>query len=158
MATRMKGVAQHRNSRWIGLGAVVVLAVAGLIVVRWANQTGTDASPSTRPAGSQWETKTIEAGAVTVKLQPTEFGAGGALVKVSLDTHSADLGVDLATAAQLVVNGTAWPVAEWSGDGPGGHHRSGELRFTAAGTAAGTVTLTIGGLQKPVVATWTVGA
>jgi len=42
----------------------------------------------------------------------------------------------------------------WTGDGPGGHHRSGALRFNPAGAAHGTAQLTIDGLDQPVTVAW----
>jgi hypothetical protein len=44
--------------------------------------------------------------------------------------------------------------AALTGDPPGGHHRSGELRFAAQGEAAGPVTLSIGGFSEPVDVWW----
>ncbi len=69
------------------------------------------------------------------------FGA-----QVALDT-------DVAAAAELTVDSNTWTDPAWDGDGPGGHHRSGTLRFTASGPVSAT--LTIGGLDQPVTARWT---
>jgi hypothetical protein len=44
--------------------------------------------------------------------------------------------------------------AAWDGDPAVGHHRKGTLRFNAAGPAAGTATLTVGGLAQPATFTW----
>ena len=95
---------------------------------------------------------------MTVKVQPRQLDVGGAVFKISFDTHSVDLDQDLTRQARLVVGGTTWPIAGWSGDGPGGHHREGELRFTAAGPATGTATLSIDGLPAAVTATWDIGS
>lgn len=99
---------------------------------------------------------TVEAGAVTVALQLRAIDSTAATIAVTFDTHSGSLDLDVARRAQLVVDGRAWPVAGWSGDGPGGHHREGRLRFTATGPVRGTATLTLDGLGGPVTATWQV--
>jgi len=157
MGTRVAALPTRRSRRvWLLIGGIAILFVLVRGLVAWSDwrDEGTStksASTATLPA------RTVDAGAVTVKLEPTQLDANGAVIKVSFDTHSVDLGFDVARQARLVVNGNAWPAAGWSGDGPGGHHRAGELRFTAAGPANGSATLTIGGLPKPVAATWRIG-
>ena len=111
-------------------------------------------SSSNAPSTSVLPRRSLDAGAVKVVITPTRFDAIGATFSISLDTHSADLSVDLAAATVLDVGGTAWAVKGWSGTAPGGHHRSGELSFTAQGPPKGTVHLTISGLPEPVDTTW----
>ena len=103
------------------------------------------------------ETRAVTAGAIDVKIEPVRLDAGGATFKVVLDTHSEDLSMDLAASARLDVAGSPWEVAGWTGDGPGGHHREGELAFRAAGPAEGTATLVLSGFPGPVEATWALG-
>jgi hypothetical protein len=50
---------------------------------------------------------------------------------VTLETHTAPLGDDLARTATLVANGKPFLPLAWLGDPPGGHHRKGVLRFYA---------------------------
>lgn len=90
---------------------------------------------------------------VDVKIGPRQLDDQGAVFTITLDTHFVELSADV-TRASLAVGDTEWPVEGWSGDGPGGHHREGELRFRAGGPAAGTATLTIPGLPEPVEVTW----
>ncbi len=59
--------------------------------------------------------------------------------------------------ASTDVSGVAWPVESWSGDGPGGHHREGELRFGSGGAATGTARLALPGFPEPVEVTWDLG-
>lgn len=125
------------------------------VALTWRD-TGASTTNTAAPSTSL-PTRTIEAGAVTVEVQPQQLDANGAVFKIILDTHSADLDQDLGGQASLVVGDTAWPAASRSGDEAGGHHREGELRFTAAGTAAGTATLAIDGFSGPVIATWDLG-
>jgi hypothetical protein len=134
------------------------VAVAG--VAAWLD--GRDAGPTTTNKDSVSTatlppTRTVEAGAVTVKLAPRQFDATGATFKIIFDTHSVALDLDVARQSRLVVGDSTWPVDGWSGDGPGGHHREGELRFRPIGPAAGTATLTLAGLPEPVTATWELG-
>jgi hypothetical protein len=56
--------------------------------------------------------------------------------------------------ATLTVDGAAWPTSGWEGDGPGGHHREGELRFEARGPAEGDIVLSIDGLSEPFTSRW----
>ena len=104
------------------------------------------------------EPRTFAAGSVEVTVEPVTLDSSGAVFKVGLTAHSGDLTADLAKSSTLEVGGRAWSGATWTGDGPGGHHRKGELRFEAGGPAAGDVRLGIGGLPAAVVATWTLPA
>lgn len=145
---------------------LITVAAAGLalLAVSCGNDTATTSSPpssepSTQaPASSALATKTVEAGAVTVKIDPVRLDATGAEFKVSFDTHSVNLDFDVARNAALTVAGTPWPGATWSGDGPSGHHRTGTIRFGPGGPAQGAAVLSLGGLPGPVSATWTLAA
>ena len=139
---------------------VLVLLVAAFLAVRgvaaWrdtvdrVDDTPAAQSPTLRE-------RTVEAGEVTVKVEPRRIDATGAEFAVSFDTHSVDLGFDVARNAHLTVGGAAWPAAAWSGSAAGGHHREGTLRFDAAGAPAGTATLHLTGLPQPATASWTLG-
>lgn len=136
----------HRLTRLVAVAAVV-LGAAWLL--------GACGDDTTSEAGaSGLASKAVEAGDVTVKFTPERIDGDDAAFDVAFDTHSVELEVDIAAKAGLVVNGTAWTDAAWDGAGPGGHHRAGTLRFTAAGVAAGKAELTITGLPEPVRATW----
>lgn len=94
----------------------------------------------------------------TVKLQLRRLDRDGAVFEIIFDTHDVELDQDLVQETRLVVGETPSPTAEWSGDGVGGHHREGELRFTAASPAKGVATLSIGGLPELGGATWDIGS
>lgn len=130
---------------------VIVVAVLGLVAAACGSDNATT-SPSPPLA-----TRTVEAGAVTVTIDPVRVDAAGAEFKVSFDTHSVELDFDVARDATLTVAGAPWPGATWSGDGPDGHHRAGTIRFGASGPAQGAVVLSLGGLPAPVTAAWTLG-
>jgi len=74
---------------------------------------------------------------VTVKVTPRSLAAAVWEFEVVFDTHSQELKDDLPKAAVLVVDGGV-PTSPtgWQGDGPGGHHRKGVLRFKAAASPA----------------------
>jgi len=83
---------------------------------------------------------------VTVKVTPRNLSAGSATwdFEVVLDTHSADLGQDLARVSVLIDGrGREHPPTAWTGDPPGGHHREGVLSFKPLGSEADSVTLQI---------------
>lgn len=141
----------------VSLAAVVVAFLAVRGVAGWRGGSGRIGSSSTAKAAAGLEARTIEAGAVTVKIEPRRVDAAGAEFSVTFDTHSGDLGLDVARNAHLVVAGSQWTGSTWSGDGPGGHHRAGTLRFTSGGSATGTAELHLSGLPAPVSASWTLG-
>jgi hypothetical protein len=85
------------------------------------------------PAPAQDLARTDGQGAVTVAVTPLDLNNAGQTLdfEVAMNTHSVNLGMDLATLATLsadtgrTVRATAW-------DGPkGGHHVSGRLSFAA---------------------------
>jgi hypothetical protein len=125
---------------------VTVLVLVGLVV----SGCGGDTS-ATAPALPQ---RSVEVAGVSVAASPERIDASGAVLRLTLDTHTTPLNMDLPGAAELFVGGRQWPVQTWTGTGPGGHHREGTLRFGAGGPASGTVRLVLGGLGAPVELTW----
>lgn len=118
-------------------------------------QTGSDAITVTETMAL--ETAVDEQGAVSVAVTPLDISGNAATLdfEVEMNTHSVDLGMDLATLATLTtddgrtVNAMLWDAV------PGGHHVSGVLSFPAeeAGTAvianATRLTLTIHDVDAP---------
>ena len=96
----------------------------------------------------------VTMGGLVVTITPKRFDATGAEFTVAFDTHTGAPAIDVAAASALVVDGTPWTTPAWSGDGPGGHHRTGTLRFNVAGPARGAAHLTISGLERPLDVTW----
>ena len=158
MGARLEPPIAHRRParHWLIAAVIALSALAGGVVV-WQVGGSVGTTGTTTASTSSWPTRTVGAGSVTVKIQPTRLDNGGAVFKVSFDTHSVELNLDVVATARLVVGSSTWPSAGWTGQGPGGHHREGELRFASAGPATGTATLTIGGLPKAVRATWSLG-
>jgi hypothetical protein len=126
------------------------LLVAGALAVVLA-ACGSDDPPV---AAAGLDTQTFTVGEVELTITPTRVDDTGAAFTVAFDTHSVDLGLDIANTATLTVDGQAWTDPAWDGDGPGGHHREGTLTFTAASPANGDAVLTIEGLDEPATARW----
>ena len=129
--------------------AFAVLLAGGVLLASRGGGDGTPAA-ATRVA---LESRSLSAGEIDIKLEPRQLDDQGAAFAITLDTHSAELSMDIA-AAELEVAGVSWPVTGWDGDGPNGHHREGELRFEAAGPATGTARLALPGFPEPVEITW----
>ena len=97
-------------------------------------------------AGSLPQQTSSQSG-VTVKITPRSLAGADWEFDVVFDTHSQELKDDLQKAAVLVADdGKPSAPAGWQGDGPGGHHRKGVLRFNALGTSPATLDLR---LQRP---------
>ncbi len=138
-------------SRRLILGAVAAVVLLGGVLLL-ASRGGDDGEPA---AGNETglAMRSVSAGEVDVKIEPLQFDGRAAVFAVTLDTHSVELSMDL-TAAELEVDGTPWPVAGWDGDGAGGHHREGDLRFEAGGAAVGIARLVLPVFPEPVEVTW----
>ncbi len=111
----------------------------------------TETASATTQAAIGGATRTDQQGAVVVEVTPLNLDQPGRTLdfRVSMETHSVDLSMDLATLATLATD-TGLQVEAISWDGPlGGHHVSGTLSFpvTAEGKAllegASELTLTI---------------
>ena len=133
-----------------------LLAVGGIISLVLAGGPGAAPSAPSSANGAVGSEQTVDAGDVEVTATLASLGPAGAVVELAFDTHTVDIDVDLAAAGALTVAGTSWPVSEWEGDPPGGHHRAGQLAFDAAGPVDGSVKLAIGGLPAAVEFSWTV--
>lgn len=145
----------RRLTRLTRLGLVALAGIAAMVVGLLLASPGDEDAPIAKDP-SDLDTRSLTAGDVDVEIQPRQLDDQGATFAITLDTHSVELSADL-TEATLQVGDTAWTGARWSGDGPGGHHREGELRFESTGPASGPVRLTLPGLPDPVEATWDLG-
>lgn len=130
---------------------LTTVAAAVLAAIALASCAG-EGEPAAAAVLSEQE---LAAGDVTVAVTPKAVDDGGAEFAVSFDSHSVELDLDVAARAALTVDGIAWADPVWKGDGPSGHHREGTLRFSPRSGAAGQIVLTIGGLEAPVTARWT---
>jgi hypothetical protein len=135
----------------VALGTVVVLGYGQL-----AGAAGQpDGAPEQRTSASQGQdagaeleanlTRTNEGGAVTFEVTPLNLGNSSDTLdfRVAMDTHSVELGFDLAAQAVLRTD-TGAEIAPSAYQGGSGHHVDGRLSFPAAKTAgARTLTLLI---------------
>jgi hypothetical protein len=135
--------------------AIATLVTAMLTVALGA--CGGDGSSNAKVGERTLPTRTAEVGSVEVKVSPQQLTRRSALFDITLDTHSGELSSDLEEDASLTVGGVVWPTVEYRGDGPGGHHREGTLRFRGAGPTAGTMLLTLSGLDRPARFAWSLG-
>ena len=131
---------------------------AGLLAVSAC--TGTPATPATAPptappTAPALPERSVEVAGVTVAATPERIDTTGAVLLLTLDTHTTPLEKNLPGAAHLSVGGTDWPASSWNGPGPGGHHREGTLEFSPGGPATGAVRLVLDGLAEPAELIWT---
>jgi len=85
-------------------------------------------------AGAQLKEEKSTEGGVTVSVTPQAIAAGAKTwnFDVALNTHSQDLSDDFSKTTVLVdERGVEYRPLAWEGAGPGGHHRSGVLKFAA---------------------------
>jgi len=83
---------------------------------------------------------------VSVSVTPKEVAPGAATweFSVALNTHTQDLSDDLVKTAVLIdAQGGRHSPTAWEGSAPGGHHRSGILRFRGLGARADAIELQI---------------
>ncbi|WP_340682759.1 hypothetical protein LCL61_29400 [Amycolatopsis coloradensis] len=138
----------HITTSWRGVAILGAIALVVVGVVAWS-LTRSDEAPA---AGLG--TRTVRAGEVEVTMTALTLDRSGAVFEIEFDTHTVDLGLDPAAAARLTVNGTSAGGAGWDGQGPGGHHREGTLRFSTPIPPAAAVELRITGLPQDATGTW----
>lgn len=141
--------------RVVMIVAALAAVATGFVLVRGAG--GSDDGDSVVTSDRGLVSQQVSSGDIDIVVKPEQLDDRQATFTITLDTHATELDADI-TQATLDVDGTAWPVADWSGDGPGGHHRSGLLRFTAGGRPTGTAVLTLNDLPEPVAVTWTLAS
>ena len=83
-------------------------------------------------AGAQLAAQTDATNGVTVAVTPGNLGIDAKVwdFTIALDTHSQVLSDDLTESAVLVDDkGNTFKPLGWAGTAPGGHHRSGVIKF-----------------------------
>ncbi len=138
------------------------LAALGLTLAACAPPTPTPSPAPTVPANartpnptratgaSEFASKTVEGGAVTVEVTPIALKPGAPFeFKIAMDTHSVDLVDDMLKAVVLRDDsGKEYAPLEWNGAGPGGHHRSGTVKFASPAGNPRALTLIVQGVGK----------
>jgi hypothetical protein len=128
-----------------GILLIIIIVVTGLLAACSAGV----AQPETaraQPAAPAFPTQSNDEKAVTVEVTPLNLPQGGSTLdfEVVFNTHSVDLGFDpVAISVLRDEAGREYPAIEWQGDGPGGHHRSGTLRFKVPDVAGDVVEVII---------------
>ncbi len=135
----------------LALLALILAACSGAQPTAGPAATATQptAAPTQTPAATQAKpaapaptgnlTQSAEAGAVTVDITPLNLGDAKASTldfKVVMDTHSVELGGDLAKLAVLKIGDNEVTTKLWQAPSGGGHHVEGTLSFPGT-TAAG---------------------
>jgi hypothetical protein len=84
-------------------------------------------------AASELAPQSSDEHGVKVTVTPPGFSSSAKALdfEVSLETHTQNLGDDLAKSALLMADGKQYEPLGWEGAAPGGHHRKGVLRFKA---------------------------
>jgi len=121
-----------RLTRTAGLPPVVAFLAAAIF--------------ATGAAAADLGARTSSAGGVSVSVTPKVVAPAAAAweFSVALNTHTQDLSDDLVkTAALIDARGGRHAPTAWEGAPPGGHHRSGILRFKGLGAQSGTIELQI---------------
>lgn len=122
----------------------IVAALAAGMLAGCGGSDG-DASTNMRVSGHMMSTKSMTVGKVDTRVEPRQMDQQGAMFRVTMDTHEGALDMDMERGPRLMVDGREWPMRGWTGDGPGGHHREGELHFGPGGPVRGMAQLTMPG-------------
>lgn len=108
--------------------------------------------PTKQISQNTFETKTDSQGEVSVEVTPKKIGRSVFEFEISMNTHSVTLDQDMAAVSKLIDDQkTEYKPVFWKGDGPGGHHRSGALRFEEIAQNAKSIKLiinSIGGVER----------
>jgi len=127
----------------------LLVLIAGLAVACRAGEGQPAASLSAQNADAPsltFSTQSNDERAVQVEVTPLNLPQGGDSLdfEVAFNTHSVDLSFDPAAISILRDDaGREYPALVWEGAGPGGHHRSGVLRFKTPDNAANFIEVVI---------------
>jgi len=97
------------------------------------------------------ESQTNYEGAVVVSVVPIKSIDDSWGFEIILDTHSVELNDDLTKTSILIADNKSYYPIAWDGDSPGGHHRSGILRFNFILPQPTSITikiLEVGGIKE----------
>ena len=111
---------------------LILIIVTGLIAACNTAAAQPETAQVQSGASPLFTTQSNNERAVTVEVTPLNLPQGGSTLdfEVAFETHSVDLGFDPAAISILRDDqGREYPAVAWEGAGPGGHHRSGVLRF-----------------------------
>lgn len=128
------------GSIWIVLAVLLLASCTGKVKEQTsptavtAVQPDQDAGEKQTPpsSGRDLAPQTNDSGQVEIEVTPLTLDDEVWEFEVALNTHSVDLGFDLTEVGVLRCDqGQEFEAVAWDGAGPGGHHRSGVLKFAA---------------------------
>ena len=126
--------------------------LALLLVLSIVFSSSSTPAPTNQVSQNTIATKTDSRGEVTVEATPKNIQEGVFEFEIIIDTHSVALDQDMVAVSKLVNDrGIEYRPILWKGDGPGGHHRSGILRFEGVAQKPKSIKLIlnrIGGAER----------
>lgn len=127
---------------------LLIALVTGILIARIPRSSPQSPLPPEASAKrDQFETQENSGGNVTVSVTPLSLKPGlPASFDVAFETHSVDLDFDVENVATFSDGTSTTFTAHWEGTPPGGHHRSGTIRFTPDLTDTTELTLTFTGV------------
>ncbi|MAZ30204.1 hypothetical protein CL655_02875 [bacterium] len=135
----------------IGVGVLVFLI--GYVVYQGINTQDTGAQEERAATQSSespsdittYREQTDETGPVSVTVKPLALPETGDWEFAwTLQTHSVDLSMDILESVVIIDDdGKEIKPTAWDGDPPGGHHRTGTVRFTAPDAVSEKVTVQV---------------
>ena len=138
----------------IALALILILAIGFQV---WNKSSENQESPVPALSESVTQTSDLEPqtnndGPVTITVIPRKFtNAENWEFEMNLETHSVELNEDLIKAAILTADNKGYEPIAWDGDPPGGHHRSGILKFKSISPQPKSIALKIlqvGGIEE----------
>lgn len=125
---------------------IILIIVTGLIVACNTAAAQPETAQAQSDASSLFTAQSNDEQSVTIEVTPLNLPDGGSSLdfEVAFNTHSVDLGFDPAAISVLRDDqGREYPAIAWEGTAPGGHHRSGVLRFKVPDSATDFVEVVI---------------
>lgn len=126
---------------------IILIIVAGLTMAcNTAAAQPETAQSQSAGASPLFTTQSNDEQSVTIEVTPLNLPDGGSTLdfEVAFNTHSVDLGFDPTAISVLRDDaGREYPAIAWEGAAPGGHHRSGVLRFKVPDLTTDFVEVTI---------------
>lgn len=125
---------------------IILVTVVGLIAACNTAAAQPEMAQTQSGASPLFVTQSNDEQSVTIEVTPLNLPDGGSTLdfEVAFNTHSVDLSFDPAAISVLRDDaGREYPAIAWEGAAPGGHHRSGVLRFKVPDLTTDFVELTI---------------
>ena len=120
--------------RYVLVGAGILLVIYLVVSLELSRETSripNNQNKETNPQNN-FEIKTNDDSQVSVTVAPKNISNNADTLdfELTFNTHSVELSEDLIQVSTLIDgNGREYKPISWDGDGPGGHHRAGILRF-----------------------------